>query len=308
MFQNEMLIVDKGELIRQFDRIKPAAEFKKKLFENGIVDKDFLTDKNGQKADQDFVNSKLGIYLGYKTVLNKNFDTLKKNNPNAVIIPMAFPKSQFGQFGPDFNPPISTIGVVNAKAKDPAAVAKYIDFMIKPSTVEYFEFGEDGVHTKLDASGIRQPIDRDKNTKEKDYNGDYKMIMSKYFLNTGAIDGRASTSTNPIDQEWIKIAQEMDKLYLDPTHPHPGFTQSKLRPALEKDMQTTFDNGWNYMNDMVSKTIVSGNSYTVDQAVKDIQDAWDKSGGKKLEEWYKNWYKENKDKWIFMDELYKMKF
>ncbi|MNV79564.1 hypothetical protein D3C71_1731230 [compost metagenome] len=73
-------------------------------------------------------------------------------------------------------------------------------------------------------------------------------------------------------------------------------------------MNTIFNDGWNNMNDIMAKSVVSGNSYTVDQGVKDVKDAWDKAGGKKLEDWYKNWYKENKSSWIFMDELYKMKF
>lgn len=308
MFQNEMFIVENGELIRQFDRIKPAYEFKKKLFDNGIVDKDFLSDKNGQKAEQDFANGKLGIYLAYTSVVSKNFDTLKKSTPTAVIVPMAFPKSQYGQFGPDFNPPLALTASVNAKAKDPQAVMQYVDFMVKPSTVEVFTNGIENVNYKKDATGCPQPIDAAKNKTEMSYINDYKMFMPTYNLQQCTIGGRSPQSTNPVDQEWIKIAQEMDKLYLDPARPHPGFTHSKFRPSLDKDLNTIFNDGWNNMNDIMAKSVVSGNSYTVDQGVKDVKDAWDKAGGKKLEDWYKNWYKENKSSWIFMDELYKMKF
>lgn len=308
MFQNEMFIVDNGELIRQFDRIKPAYEFKKKLFDNGIVDKDFLADKNGQKAEQDFANGKLGIFLAYSSVINKNFDTLKKGTPSAQIVAMPFPKSPYGQFGPDFNPPLSLTASINARAKDPQAVMQYIDFMVKPSTVDTFTNGIENVHYKKDASGCPQPIDAAKNKTEMGYINDYKMFMPTYNLKVCTIGGRSPQSANPLDQEWIKLAQDMDKLYLDPARPHPGFTHSKFRPSLDKELNTIFNDGWNNMNDIMAKAVVSGNAYTVDQGVKDVKEAWDKAGGKKLEDWYKNWYKENKNSWIFMDELYKMKF
>ncbi|WP_309119267.1 extracellular solute-binding protein [Paenibacillus sp.] len=308
MFQNEMFILQDGELIRQFDRMKPAYEFKRRLFENNIVDKDFLTDTNGQKAEQDFASGKLGIYLAYASVISKNYDTLKSSVPGAEIVAMPFPASEFGQFGPDFNPPFQLTGSVNAKAKDPAAVMKYIDFMVSESTVKHFAYGEKGVHYNESASGCPQPIDRDKNKAEMGYTNDYRMFMPTYLLQTCAVNDRSLESENPIDQEWIAIAEEATKLYLDPNRPHPGFTHAKFRPALDKDLNTIFNDGWNTMNEIMAKTVVSGNSYTVDQGVADVISAWDAAGGKKLEEWYKNWYQENKDSWLFMEDLYQMKF
>ncbi|TLS52785.1 extracellular solute-binding protein [Paenibacillus antri] len=308
MFQNEMFILENGELIRQFDRIKPAYEFKRRLFENNIVDKDFLTDTNGQKAEQDFASGKLGIYLAYASVISKNYDTLKNSVPEAEIVAIPFPASEFGQFGPDFNPPFQLTGSVNANAKDPASVMKYIDFMVSEPTVQYFANGEEGVHYTKSANGCPQPIDRDKNKNEMGYTGDYRMFMPTYLLQTCAVNDRSLESENPIDQEWIAIAEEAKKLYLDPNRPHPGFTHAKFRPALDKDLNTIFNDGWNTMNEIMAKAVVSGSAYTVDQGVADVISAWDASGGKKLEEWYKNWYQENKDSWLFMEDLYQMEF
>ncbi|WP_051507225.1 extracellular solute-binding protein [Saccharibacillus sacchari] len=308
MFQNEMFIVENDQLVRQFDRIKPAYDFKKKLFDNGIVDKDFLSDKNGQKAEQDFASGKLGIYLAYSTVISKNFDTLKNTDPNAKVTAMAFPESQFGRFGPDFNPALQMTGAVNANAKDPEAVMQYIDFMVTPSTVETFANGIEGENYTKEADGTMKPIDEAKNETQMGYTNDYRMFMPKYILNDNKIGGRPADSTDPIDQEWIAIAQEMDKLYLDPEHPHPGFTHAKFRPSLDKAMTTTFNDGWNTMNDTMAKAIVSGDAYTVDQGVEDVKKSWYASGGQALEDWYKQWYQDNKDSWIFMKELYTMKF
>lgn len=307
MFQNEMFIIEDGQLVRQFDRIKPAYDFKKKLFENGIVDKDFLSDKNGQKAEQDFASGKLGIYLAYRSVISKNFDTLKNTDPNAKITAMAFPESQFGRFGPDFNPSIQITGAVNANAKNPEAVMDYIDFMVTPSTVETLTNGVEGEHYTREGDKIK-PVDEQKNETEMGYLNDYRMFMPKYILDSGSVDGRQLDSKDPVDREWLAIAAEMDKLYLDPAHPHPGFTHAKFRPSLDKAMTTTFNDGWNTMNDTMAKAVVSGSGYSVDQGVADVQKSWDASGGPALEDWYANWYQDNKDSWIFMEQLYTMKF
>lgn len=307
MFQNEMFIIEDGQLVRQFDRIKPAYDFKKKLFEAGIVDKDFLSDKNGQKAEQDFASGKLGIYLAYRSVISKNFDTLKNTDPNAKITAMAFPESPFGRFGPDFNPSIQITGAVNANAKNPEAVMDYIDFMVTPSTVETLTNGVEGEHYTREGDKIK-PVDEQKNETEMGYLNDYRMFMPKYILDSGSVDGRQLDSKDPVDREWLAIAAEMDKLYLDPAHPHPGFTHAKFRPSLDKAMTTTFNDGWNTMNDTMAKAVVSGSGYSVDQGVADVQKSWDASGGPALEDWYAKWYQDNKDSWIFMEQLYTMKF
>lgn len=305
MFGSELFIIENDTLVRQFDRIKPAAEVKKKLFESGSVDKDFLTDKTGQKAEQDFANGKTGMFFGQKSAIKKNYEILKKSDPNAVIVPIALPKTSYGQYSPDFGTPIDVIGVVNAKTKDPEAVIKYIDFMNKKSTIEYFENGDEGVHYKMGANGCAEPLDRDKRNKELGYNGDYKMLMSRYVLKTCSKDGVLLSSTNAFDQEWIALSNDMDRFYFDPSRPTPGYTHFKLRPNLEKDLNTTVDGGWTQWHDTIMKAIVSNGN--LDQAVQAIKDAWYNSGGQKAEDWHKEWYKENKDKWVFMKDLYEMK-
>lgn len=306
MYGSELFIIENDELVRQFDRIKPAAELKKKLFENGVVDKDFLTDKTGQKAQQDFANGKTGIFVGYVSAIKTNYEILKKNDPNAEIIPILLPETPFGQYSPDFNSPLDVVGVVNANAKDPQAVMEYIDFMIEQPTMEYFIYGEEGVHFTRGADGAPVTIDKDKNAKELGYNGDYRMFMSKYNLKQYQKDGVSLSSTDPFDQEWIKLSQQMDKMYIDPSRPVPGYTHFKIRPTLEKDINATVDGGWTQWHDIILKAVVSNGD--LDGAIQQIKDAWYSSGGQKAEDWHKEWYKENKDKWVFMDDIYEMKF
>jgi putative aldouronate transport system substrate-binding protein len=68
MFQDVSWVLQDGKLVHDWDRAKAAVTFKKQLFDAGLTDKDFLTDKNGQKAVQDWINGKTGIFVG-RTIL-----------------------------------------------------------------------------------------------------------------------------------------------------------------------------------------------------------------------------------------------
>ena len=59
-------------------------------------------------------------------------------------------------------------------------------------------------------------------------------------------------------------------------------------PQLPKDQQTV--NANINLNDIYDKAVVSGDSYTVEQAISDAQAAWEQAGGDQILEWYQNWY------------------
>lgn len=79
-FQNVTWVIENGEIVRDWDRVAAATSYKKRLFDEGLVDKDFLTDKNGEKALQDFVQGKTMMfgYSGNVLQVYNNYETLKK--------------------------------------------------------------------------------------------------------------------------------------------------------------------------------------------------------------------------------------
>ena len=48
--------------------------------------------------------------------------------------------------------------------------------------------------------------------------------------------------------------------------------------------------------DLFVKAIISGSKYSPEQAIKDSQAAWDKAGGKQLEDFMNKWYRKIKIK------------
>lgn len=78
-------------------------------------------------------------------------------------------------------------------------------------------------------------------------------------------------------------------------------------PTPPEDIQMIVSSVNKQIDDLWNKAIVSGPSYTADQAMTEAKTLWDKAGGKQVEEWYAKWYSENKDTALLRDKLYEFK-
>ncbi|NOU76911.1 extracellular solute-binding protein [Paenibacillus sp. LMG 31458] len=305
------MLLNNGELVRQWDNSKAALQLKKQLFDAGTVDKDFLTDK-GEKALQDFVNGKLGIYginniAGVNGAGYKNFETLRKNNPNAKIKFIPFPTTLYGSYSWGWEP-IQLVAAVNAKAKNPQAVMDYMDFLTKDSTQLSLTYGIENEHWKMGEDGCPKQIDPAKSKAELDYNGDLRMqanigigLLAKCAQPEKVFDAKV-----PLQKEFMDLLlQQAKPAYLNPERPFNGFTASGYNPALPQDLSAFSATLTQSISDIFNKAIVSGASYSVDQAINDAKTAWSKGNGDKIEAWYKDWYAKNKDKIYTTAEIYK---
>jgi putative aldouronate transport system substrate-binding protein len=309
MFGNVGWILKDGQMVYDFDRAKAYTEFRKILFDEGLIDKDYLTDSSGVKAEQAWVNGKLGIWTG--NVFPRWFEVhkaLKKNNPNAEATTIPLPKSPFGQFSPVTILPLFTPVAVNAQTKDPEAVMQFIDFMFQESTQMTLNFGFEGVHYKLDANGCPKPISLEKMNQEVNWNLSLREFAGppSWIFAKGCDKFKYQLDPkDPLQKEFIDIIESAEKNYLSKERPMPWFTHTNLFPAFPKDLVVVNNNATKAVEDIWTKAIVSGNQYSVDQAYKDATNAWNQASGKKVEDWYRQWYQENKDKWVFTPELYK---
>jgi putative aldouronate transport system substrate-binding protein len=290
------------KFIREWDRQKAAVDFQKQLFDAGTVDKDYLADKNGEKAKQDFLAGKLGMYL-HQDIAANDYDAFAKNSPNAKLTILPLPKSQFGQFSPVISSPIQMVGSMNAASKNPQAVMEYIDFMIKPETARTLQHGIEGTNWSKDAAGCPNPIDAEKNKKEISYTGDLNMMASTLLY------GKCSFSAQkPQTTETLKVLRDLtlqaEAAYVTKERPIPTLKPEYL-PVLSQELSLIVKNVDQQIKDIWAKSIVSGKSYTADQAFKDAKDAWDKAGGTKVDEFYAKWYETNKANAFLLDDLYK---
>jgi putative aldouronate transport system substrate-binding protein len=308
-------VVENGKLVYKWEHIKAVTDFKKKLYEEGIVDKDFFNDKNMAKAKQDFITGKLGIltpnFNSPADIVTQFLDPLQKNVPGATFTLIPFPKSPFGQFTPTLENPVQMTGAVSASTKNPEAVIKYIDFMAKDSTANVLDNGLEGTHTKT-VDGCPQIIDQDKFKKEV---ADITVFM-KMLTNTGLRYDKCATpavmySKDPRVQQYYQLLRDT---YLKLDVPYAELTHSEHMPQLPKDLAAIVANTDKQLNSMVgagngtiwAKAIADGSKYTTEQAMKDAMDVWEKADGKKVDAWMANWYATDKDKAFLAKDMYEI--
>ncbi|MEK5645882.1 hypothetical protein BK138_34270 [Paenibacillus rhizosphaerae] len=309
MFQNVSWIINDGNLVRDWERAEDAASYKKRMFEEGLVDKDYLTDNVGKKSEQDFLQGKTGIYgaAGSVHLIYTQYQTFKSNNPDAKLTVIAVPRSKYGQFSPGFNAPIQMSGAVNAKAASPEGVIQLIDFLSSASTVKTMKYGLEGVHYKME-DGKEVTLDKDKYDKEISWLGDFRMVGSQYLINEFTKYLEDLDQSKPLDKDVYDMMTKAYSLYISKDHPIPAITMDGYMPGLPADMLFIANNVNQPVTDLWNKAIVSGKGYTVEQAAADAKSLWKKSDGEKLEKWYADWYAANKDSWVFTKDLYDMKF
>ncbi|RAP73884.1 ABC transporter substrate-binding protein [Paenibacillus montanisoli] len=295
-----------GQLVHDWDRTKAAVDFKKKLFDAGVVDKDFLTDSKGEKAKQDWTTGKLGIY-GASGSWNDaaTYDALKQADPNAEVMIIQLPKSPFGQFSPAIGNPVQMTAAVNATAKDPESIMKYVDFLVTPKTAETLAFGIEGTNYTL-KDGCAVPTS-DETNKLKVSGGDL-MMLSQTNLDTFTKCNDISLIENPTQtqKDLFQLRTQAFEAYLSKDRPVAYLTHPEQMPALPVELQTVTTNAFKTILDIWQKAIISGSSYTTDQALTDAKAAWEQANGAQVDEWYSKWYAENKDKAFLTKDMYEL--
>ncbi|WP_168120452.1 extracellular solute-binding protein [Paenibacillus sp. HB172176] len=302
-------VIENDKLVRQWDRIQAAMAFEKKLYEAGIVDKDFIADKNGDKSKQDFITGKLGMIGmagGSGAAGLQAYESLKQNDPDAKVIIIPLPESEFGSFTANVTPPVQTTGIVNARAEDPVGVMKYVDFLVKQDTQKTLAYGFQGTHWSQGTNGCPKAIDEAKNKQELSWNIDFSMLSSP-GLDACSSFKNSLNPTDPLEQEFIGLIDAAEEAYISPDRPIPLFTHQVYFPAMPEDIDQIRKSAEpNMFGNIYTKAVIGGSKYSVEQAMQDMQTAWKQAGGEKVDEWFDNWYQENKETAVLTKDIYEL--
>ncbi|WP_223869329.1 extracellular solute-binding protein [Paenibacillus sabuli] len=307
IFQKMGFVLRDDEIVYAWDSFEEEASFMKRLYEEGIIDRDFLNDKNGENARQDFVTGKLGIYpvlLNWKTFTTNEYKTLKDNVPDAEIIPIPYPESRAGAFTPTFANPVQMTAAINRGADNPEAVMAYVDFLIEPSTGQTLKYGVEGEHYEMGENGCPVALDNDK-TEQVGYTVDLQMLMTAPYVLEGKCGMESEFNPEvPLEQEGLDLFHQGLEAYIDLDRPYSEITISEHMPQMPKELQTTLGETNKTIGDLYSKAIVSGSNYTVQQALEEAQKVFQNGMGPEAEAWLKDWYANNKDTAFLAEDLY----
>jgi putative aldouronate transport system substrate-binding protein len=309
MFGNVGWTLEKDQLVRNWDRAKAAAAFKKQLYDQGLIDKDYLTKKGSGYMGLDaegIIAGKIGMW-GSTSGNTSDFDTykaLKKADPKAEVTVIALPASEFGQFSPILANPVQITGMINAESKNAEAVMKYVDFMAMKETGQTIKYGLKGEDWKEGANGCQAFIDKDKTAPKIKYTPSYTMLFSPILEGScGQVQSNLNIN-DPIEKDGYNHIKQAYELYLDPKRPMPDLTHPEHMPALPGELQISNNNLTKTLSDIWTKYILSGNSSSLDKALDDAKKAWETNNGKKIEEWYAKWYQDNKTKAFLTKDYY----
>lgn len=86
--------------------------------------------------------------------------------------------------------------------------------------------------------------------------------------------------------------------------PIPLFTFACLYPVMPNDINMIYSNTMDRIDDTWVNFIVQGKMEDAQKTLDQANQMWESAGGKKVEEWYDAWYQENKDTYMFTDDVY----
>ncbi|MDO3412466.1 extracellular solute-binding protein [Saccharibacillus sp. CPCC 101409] len=310
MFNANWVNEEDGEIVVGPNHMKEVTAFKRALFESGAADKDFLTDKDGAKSKQAFLNGKTGMFgamtSDYTAFAANELDTLMKNVPEAKLKVIALPSTSVGQYTTVWNNPVQMTAVVNARTKNPEAVMQYIDFLTKTETGRTFKNGFEGTHYKVDENGSLRITDAEKYKQEVSWAGDYALLYSRLEEGKAGYTEMLFDEDIPAQKEALRLFKEARDVYMTDLPVGEGVTHSEHMPQLPKDLQTKMTNVTTAINDTYTRSIIGGSKFTVDQAAAEAEQQWQQGGGPEIEAWYKDWWSQEKDNVLVWDDFYEI--
>jgi putative aldouronate transport system substrate-binding protein len=264
--------------------------FKKNLYDLGCVDRDYATDTNGTKANQDFLTGRLGI-LGLNNGKNNaltTLQTLTSNIPNADFAAIPLPQTVAGRWSPAGGNFFQMNAAINARSKNPEAVMAYVDWLNRRDTIIDIRYGGSAYSQIDSAIGGMLPKDQEKFKTEVSYNGDFHMTASKVLDPYN--DVLPLDINDPLQRRARDIIIAADRIYLDPGIRHKQLVSF---PSIPQDLALIQANIGTQIDDIYTKCILGGPSYSVAQAMADAKRAFTAGGGEKMTAYYDAFFKAN---------------
>ncbi len=291
---------ENGDLCFCTERIEAYYELAKWLYDNNIVDHDYLTDTNGEKADADFVSGRMAM-LGTSDVKAENLiRELYKNDPEARVTTMPMPATEYGSFNGHVQGGIYNTGFINRNCTHPEDVIKYIDFMQSDEFYARVMFGVEGVHYHFNEKGVpvRTAEEQEKYSAEMQWASgfDYCMTYAKIKMPAAWADPVA------------KLTEESDRAAVDYAHIINDATKWMFEDGREctlvinstvelpTDVQFAYDSMRAEFDGIWDKAVTSGDEYTIEDALADYEKLYEESGYQKYVDFMTDWFSNNRDR------------
>lgn len=284
--ENQWYLEDgKLQFGRLLDRYTDSLAFQKTLFDEGLIDKEYITDTNFQRSTQLLTTGKAGISLSNYGI-DAQYRELLKNVPEAKMVPMESVSTKYGKNGLYQEAPPSVFTVFNSKMKEDQikTAIQFLDWMLKDGWVP-LKNGEENVHFKM-ADGVRQTIDQAKFTKEVGYAGEYALMIDA-VLKPEMIPAMAAK--DDVSQVYAKLKAKSLELAMKNKY-RRDIPYSPDIPELTQ-LIATFSP---IAIQIETKVITGGKSMTPQDGMAELRKEWKRLGGDNVDKQVQDWYQKNK--------------
>jgi putative aldouronate transport system substrate-binding protein len=262
------------------DGRKEYLKYIKKMYDEKIIDKEYVVDTQGNKGQEYIETGRTGFVNTIWGNVDKFNEALKKNNAGAELIPMDPPKGPQGLQGFQRTANYKFFTVITNTCKNPEEGVKFLDFMIREG-YKYTDWGIEGENYKVQ-DGFRVAIDPALNEKTRKYlNGDYT------YLGLGKTDPKQFIFDAGSDEQKKHLAQ----LKADAFNLAEKFGKGPLleaTPALPSLSEYSADLG-KWRDEITAKLILG--QVPFEEGWNNFVSEWKKRGGQKqideMNEWYK---------------------
>ncbi|HEY2492903.1 MAG TPA: extracellular solute-binding protein [Paenibacillus sp.] len=280
----EWFIEDGKAMLNFFTgRYEDSLAFRKLVYEEGLVDKEFVTDQNNARQKQLWVTGKAGIMFG--TITDGPYPEFFENQPGAVMAPVGPLATKYGTNGYQKEQPNYLLSIMNKNAKDPEAIMKFVDWMIedgwKPLT-----YGEENLHY-VEKDGQPLIIDQDKFKNEVSFMSEYRIVHQEKMTPESLI---AAAGDDPVQQKIANLRGEMLKI----SEATPYRKDLPYPPTVNEysDVSGQINKIW---TEVVTQVTMGGPDRTPQWGIEQLQKKWSDLGGVDINAKVQEWYDNNKD-------------
>ncbi|OME86041.1 hypothetical protein BK120_08605 [Paenibacillus sp. FSL A5-0031] len=286
---NNQWYVEDGKMVygATLDRFGEAIELEKQLYDLGLVDREYLTDSNNQRATQLWTTGKAGIYMGQWGLGNTDIITkdLLINVPDAKPEPLEAVATPHGKYGTYQEASPLFYVTFNKDMKNPKAAMEYLDWILEKGWFTLVN-GEEGVHHEM-VGDVAKRLDPDKFTKEVIYAGEYAVLRDESGFKAENLLVQAAS--DDLSQRVAKLDMES----LDIALKNEFRRDIPYQPSFDEinEIRSTLDT---FIRETRANAVTQGDKYTGQWALDQISKEWKRLGGEKAEEIAQKWYEENK--------------
>lgn len=262
------------------DRYKEALTFRKLLYSEGLVDKEYVTDKNWARQKQLWITGKAGILFDTFAGITPDFFQAQ---PEAKVVPLPPVATSFGTNGYQKEVPNYLLTLFNKDMKNPQAAMQFVDWMLDTGWYN-LSYGVEGEHFEK-KNGVPVTLDADKFKQEVNYAAEYRIVHQETytpeFLLTRASSVPADQLSKQAQGEALKVAASVD---FRKDFPYPPFVPEFT------DISGQFQKKW---DEIITKVTMTPD-ITPEWGIEQIRLEWKKLNGVDIEAKVQEWYEKNK--------------